>query len=272
MKLKTLAIGVSLLAAGSAQAAPMLVAGWDFSQYIPGFLSTDLGVSLTNTLSSNYSDLDATDAPGLGNGSQPWGTMHVDGLYGSLNTPLDGNDPFRPLAPGFTANDGMAAVAGVPMGSASAGNLILTEATPGQEAFNDLRMVARSVLDVVFEADLSSAYLGDLWQISFGGKTQSGTSNVEVEFSTNGAAYSALGTAALTTVAQAFSFGVPALAVDAMEVFFRLRFAGSTTILPSIDNVAIKAELSPPSVPEPGTALLLAAGATGLAVFGRRRA
>jgi hypothetical protein len=163
------------------------------------------------------------------------------------------------------------------MGSVAAGNRINSEVPVSQSNFNDIRMVARSnsstanILNVVFEADLSGAYLGDLWEISFGGKTSSSTSSVQVEFSTDGASYAALGSAALTTVAQAFSFAVPMLPLDEMEVFFRLVFTGNTTILPSIDNVAIKAEVAP-FVPEPGTALLVAAGLAGLGAFGRRRA
>jgi hypothetical protein len=270
MKIRALAIAFTLLAAGSAQAAPILVAGWDFSQFAPGFLTTDGGLSLTNTLLSNYSDLDATETAGIGTGSG-FGTMRVDGTFGSFATPLNGNDPFRPQTPSILQNQNVAAVAGVPLGDAAASILLLNEATPSQESFNDVRMVARDqagLLDVVFQADLGGAYLGDAWALSFGGVTATGTSSVAVEFSTDGSVYNPIGNAALTTTAQTFSFALGGLGLD--EVFVRLRFTGSNTILPGIDNLALVAEVTPVGVPEPGTALLLLSGLAGLGAFGRR--
>jgi hypothetical protein len=60
-----------------------LVAGWDFSQYDndPLSLSIDGGTTLTNTLAANYSDLDPTS--GAGFDSAAFGTMFMNGLFGS---------------------------------------------------------------------------------------------------------------------------------------------------------------------------------------------
>jgi hypothetical protein len=273
MKMRALATAFSLLVAGSAQAAPMLVAGWDFSQYSPGFLSTDFGNSLTDVLPSNYSDLDDVGELGLGNGSG-YGTMHLDGLFGSFDTPLNGSDPFRPLAPGLTLNTNMAAVAGVLMGSGPAGIALQND---GQADFQDVRMVARgtgapSPLDVVFEVDLGTSFLGSAWQLDFAGQTspaQTLGSSVAVAFSTDGSTYNPIGTAALTTAEQVFSFALGGLDLD--QIFVRLSFTGSNSILPSIDNFTLKAEVTPVSAPEPGTALLTVSGLLGLGVFGRRR-
>jgi len=272
MKMRALATAFVLLVAGSAQAAPILVAGWDFSQFSPGFLTTDGGLSLQNTLASNYSDLDAVGTAGLGNGSG-FGTMHLDGQFTSFNTPLNGNDPFRPLAPGLTLNANMAAVAGVAMGSNPAGTLLLGEAGAAQSQFQDVRMAARGTgapnpLYVVFEVDLGVSFLGASWRLDFAGKTNSSTSNVGVAFSTDGVSYAAIGTAGLGTAEQAFGFDLGATLDD--QVFIRFAFVGDNTILPSIDNVTIKAEVTS-VVPEPGTALLSLAGLLGLGVFGRRR-
>lgn len=277
MKLRTLAIAaVGMLAAGSAGAAPVMVAGWDFSQYSGG-LSTDFFTSQSNTLSSNFSDLDAVQAPVVGDGSQPYGTMHLDGQFGSFNTPLDGNDPFV-----SDTSNGAGSIAanttpsilfpGYVFNSDSIGNTILFGEFPSSQLdFQNNRMTAffappsGNPIDVVFEADLGSL-AGTEWSIRFGGQTIQGTSGIVVEFSTDGAVYTGLGTANLTTGAAAFSFNAP-VASDA-EVFFRLRINGDANVLAGIDNVAIYAS----AIPEPGTLVLLMAGLAGLGVTGRKRA
>jgi hypothetical protein len=282
MKIRSLAIAASLLVSGSAQAAPILVAGWDFSQYIPGFLSTDGGNSLTNTLSSNYSDLDSNDAAlgttavgnaGLGSGATQWGTLHLDGLYGSYNTPLDGADPIAPVPSTITLNSIVGQIA-PPMGSAAAFSQLTLEVPQSQGSADQVGLAAGTnpggpgLLDAVFETSLGSSFLGSGFELSFAGVTGTGTSNLVVEFSTDGANYSLLGNAALGTTAQVFSFA--AGGTNLAEAFFRFRFTGSNSIASRIDNVAVKANVS--VIPEPGTAFLLVAGLSGLAAFGRRRA
>jgi hypothetical protein len=200
--------------------------------------------------------------------------MHLDGQYGSYDTPLS-SPPFRPNTPNIDLNTGNAVVANVPMGSAAAGNNLLTaEAPASQILFNENSMVARTkpgggLLDVVFQADLGGSYFGDLWSVSFAGKTAVNTSSVAVEFSLDGTTYASLGTAGLTTTAQAFSFAAPAVGAGQSDAFIRLRFTGDTTIQPRIDNVTILGQVVP--VPEPGTAIMMMAGLSGLAAFGRRR-
>jgi hypothetical protein len=84
--------------AGGSSAQASLVARWDFSQYAgDGFMSIDGGSSFTNTLSANYSDLDPTF--GAGFESAAFGTMYVDGSFGS--TPVaavSGSEQFLPTA------------------------------------------------------------------------------------------------------------------------------------------------------------------------------
>ena len=277
MKIKALAIAtLSLAVAGSAQAA--LIAGWDFSQYTPGVLSTDGGSTLVNTLSSNYSDLDDTLTPGIGFGSTQWGTMHVDGTLGSFSTPLDFLDPLLPQPGNINQNLNQAIVFGDQMGGPGAGNALLNEDSPNpgsQQSFNDIQLVGTNptstggLLDVVFEANLGASFLGDAFALAFAGATTSGTSDVVVEFSTNnGTTYNPVGTANLTTTAAAFNFALGGSGLS--QAFVRLRIIGSATILPAIDNVTILGNVTP-VVPEPGTAMLALAGILGLGAAGRRR-
>lgn len=284
MKLSTLLkhgfslAGALVLGAGAAHAAPVLVAGWDFSQYDVGALSVD-GATLTNTLESNYSDLDATDLPGLGNGSE-YGTLYLDGRFGSFNTPLDGaTDPFIPQTPNIDQNVDAAVVSGVPMGSAAAGNLLQNEAGPGvgQLLFNSVRMTAAdesaivpNLLDVVFGVDLGASLVGQGFAVSFGGQTLTGSSNLIVEFSADGSAYTQIGTASLTASAAQYAFVAPATPSALTSSFLRLRFDADNSIRPSVDNVAISADVT--VIPEPGPMVLIMSGLTGLAAFGRRRA
>ncbi len=280
MKVRSLSLAVALaLGAGSAQAAPVLVAGWDFSQYSPGFLTIDGAVTLTNTLSSNYSDLDATEYPGIGRGSE-YGTMYLNGAYGSINTPLDGaTDPFIPQTASIEQNVNAAVVAGVPMGSGAAENLLLNEGGPGagQYQFGGVRMeaadewnVVPGILDVVFGVDLGANLLGQGFSVSFGGQTRNGTSSLIVEFSQDGSTYSQIGTALLTTSAAAYSFAAPVTPAALGDAFVRFRFEADNTIRAGVDNVAIAADVT--VIPEPGPMVLIMSGLTGLAAFGRRRA
>lgn len=279
MKLRALSLSIALVAgASSAQAAT--VAGFDFSQYIVGFLSTDGGNTLVNTLPSNYSDLDNTLFPGLGIGSTQYGTMYLNGQFGSYNTPADGfNDPLVPSVPDVNAQAVPLGVFPGPMGSAAALQILLTESpTPsqGQTNANSLQALdpqgiiqPGELIDVVFQADLGTLS-GSGWQIGFGGQMlgpQGGSSNVIVEFSEDGSLYQQIGVAVLTSAATPFLFNAPGSAQNLDEAFFRLRFTPDFFGAPSVDNVQLLAEV----VPEPGTIVLTMAGLAGLAAMGRRR-
>ena len=263
---KLLAIGFALSFAVSATAnAASMVAGWDFSQYLgPNFLTTD-GATVANTLSANYSDLDATD--GLGAESAAFGTMYIDGTNGSYATPGDGTDPFVPTGGNLVSNEGAPGVA-PPFGSGAAYNILCTSEA-SQSFCNDLSMISSAVATPVFGADLTSAaLLGNSWELSFGAQTFSGTAGVTIEVSTDGTAYTSVGTEALTTVDTQYVVPLGALLDGAEQVFVRLGLDAASGS-PIIDNLALSAVTS--VIPEPGTALLTLLGLTGIGVMGRRR-
>lgn len=270
MKAKYLLLSVASLAlAGTSQAA--LIAGWDFSQYSnAGFLTID-GATPTNTLQSNHSALDPTNQSGLE--SNQYGTLHLDGLYGSFNTPLDfATDPVIPFEGSLTSN---ASQAFLGYGSGAACTQGQIESMPGANC-NDFSLIngTDTPVGVVFEANPGATnplQAGENWGISFAGKTvAAGTQSILVEFSPDGSGYVTVGTASLTGVDTLYTFVAPA-GISA-KGFFRLNLTGTGAAsgTPQIDNLGISASLV--LVPEPGTAMLLLAGLVGLAKAGSRRA
>jgi hypothetical protein len=252
------AAAVTFGAAGAAQA--LLVAGWDHSQYFgDALLSTD-GATFTDTLPANYSSL---VAGGLGNAAGAYGTLYLNGQFGSTNVGAgSGTEPFLPSAAvgGSLASNLSAPVVDGFLNPFDS----FTELTLGGQAFmNSLAMTALGAASVVYAAD--AGLPGTDWILTFGARTQAGASSIAIEFSEDGASYAPVGVANLTTVDTAYSFNLSALQVD--RGFVRIVFDSPATA-PVIDNVAISATV----IPEPGTALLLLAGLGGLAAHGRRRA
>ena len=253
----------ALLLATGANAAT--VAAWDFSQYLsPGFLSTD-GVNPATTLNSNYSDLDAVQAPGLGVGSEVFGTLFLDGTAGST---------VASFASGFTAaadltqnNDAVQAVSTVLMGSTAAANLFaFGETPPSQEIVTQVGLQTLTASPVaVFQADASSVFgSANSWELTFAGLSAfGGDSVVTIEVSADGSSFVTLGTETLTGSEGLFNVDLGSTVDGSSTAWVRLSFddvAGAT-----IDNVSFSA------VPEPGVAMLGLLGAIGLARFGRRR-
>ncbi|MGH0035590.1 MAG: hypothetical protein ACQGVK_11250 [Myxococcota bacterium] len=239
---------------GSAEAE--LIAGWDFSQYFgDGFLTID-AATFTAVLDANYSDLDPTFNAGAE--SAAFGTMYIDGSFGSTSVPGlgTGTETFFPTAaaPGSLVSN-LTAPTPNPFDSFT----ILTE--EGQEFTSLLAMSATDTFSVVFEATLESISENRQgWVLSFGGRTFSGTSNVSVDFSTDGSSYSPVATVNLDSVDTRFAVD---LGDDLAEaVYVRLTLDPSVG-QPIIDNVAIEA-------PEPGAALSIATVLAGLGVLRRR--
>ena len=257
------------LAATALLAAPaqaLVVAGWDFSQYLGDSLLTLDGANGANTLSANYSNLDPTFNTGAE--SANFGTMFIDGQYGSTNV-----DPF--VNPQFVPTAGSAGGAG-----SLVSNLTAPVQAPGDNEFdnhsilalegqlftNYLGMTALAPATVVFQADLGVVpQFGEAWQLTFGGQTFSGTSVLGIEYSLDGTSYSSLGTVLLDTNDKPFAVDLFAGGSDTM--FVRLSFTNANG-QPIIDNLALEATV----VPEPGTLLLVGSGLVGLVGFGRRRA
>jgi hypothetical protein len=282
MRVAAIAVfAASLSIAGSARAA--FIAGWDFTQYAGAGtvqISEDPNTFEPinrNTLKANYSDFDTTF--GAGGDSQPFGTMWMNGTNGSTLVDPD-NSIFLPTTGSLTPNLSTPGDNEVPVGDVafdtSAGVLQVGagnyEAGTGQDYRNVLSMRALGNVSVVFEANLSvlgPQYSVENWSLTFAGISSTATSDVTVEFSTDGINYAALTAASLTTTAAAFTRSVLGNAGD--NAFFRLGFTSTgANPIPRIDNVTISGDVT--VIPEPGTAALFLLGLVGLGVAGRRRA
>ncbi len=243
---------VSTSIAGSSQA--FLVAGWDFSQFVGDGLLSINGTTFKTALSANYSDLDPTF--GAGAESAAFGTMYVNGLFGStaINATGNNDEPFLPTAGSLASN------LDAPVPSFDAFTVLQTE---GQVAFNFLSMTALAPVSVVFRADLSSVpETGGNWTLSFAGKTFSGTSTVGVDFSINGSSYANVGTVTLDGADKRFFLNLGTAVSEG--AFVRLNFDPVGNAQPIIDNVAINA-------PEPGAMAQSIAAMLGLLVSVRIR-
>jgi hypothetical protein len=255
------ALALVALVGSSAQAT--MIAGWDFSQYAgDGFMSIDGGSTFANTLDANYSDLDPT--LGAGAESAAFGTMYVDGQFGSTNVPVGtGNEQFLPSA---ALSGSLASNLDAPGGVSDfdSFNTLLSE---GQLSAESLAMIAAAESIVVFEADLGSVpVIGSNWSISFGARTFAGASTVGIAFSSDGVSFTNLAPLTLTTVDTLFTVSLGTAATN--NAYVRLSFDPAGINQPLIDNVAINASLA---VPEPSTAVFGALGLIGLVIVGRRR-
>jgi hypothetical protein len=262
MKTRLLAIAssaiTSLVLAGNAQA--LLVAGWDHSQYLGDALLSIDGATFTDTLGANYSSLDPT---GLGPDSAAYGTLYLDGQFGSTNVGAgSGTEPFLPSAAvGGSLSSNIDAP--VQDGFLNPFDTFTVLTAEGQTFANALAMTAIGAVSVVYAAD--AGLPGIDWSISFGGRTQNGAATVGLEFSADGVNYASLGSFNLTTTDTPYSAALPGLADRG---YFRFVFSSDAVTAPVIDNVAISVGSI---VPEPGTAMLLLTGLAGLTAQGRRR-
>jgi hypothetical protein len=261
-KLLTIASVFALSVSVGASAMAETVAGWDFSQYFSDGLLTTNGTTYTNTLDANYSSRDTTFNAGAD--AATYGSMYMNGSHGSSTETASGDqstDDVVPTAGSLRSNlDGPVSGFG---DNAFESHSILKE--EGQTFTERMALTARDAASIVFEADLSSlgAQAGSDWEVSFGGKTISGTSTVTVEFSKFGNSYTSYGSVMLDTDDTEFT-----VALDSGEAghgFVRLGLSPSGSDQPIIDNVAIHA-----TVPEPGLMVLLVAGVAGLLVLPRR--
>jgi len=246
----------SLFVAGSAQAT--MVAGWDFSQYFgAGFLTTD-GATFSNTLNANYSDFDPTFNAGAE--SAAFGILLMDGSFGSTNVAAgSGSEEVIPFTGSLSNN------LDAPVLNPFDSHTIL--ASEGQVFTSLLSLGANQAASIVFQADLSSTGLqGDAWELSFAGRTLSGTSDVGVEVAFDGGSFATLVNQSLTTTDTLFTVDLGSTAATTVQI--RMAFDPQGIDFPLIDNVAVSAANI---VPEPGTGLLVTTGLLGLAAMGRRR-
>ena len=250
---------IALAAPGRAE----MVAGWDFSQYFgDGLLSID-GQTYTGVLSANYSNLDPTFNAGAE--SAAFGTMYIDGQFGSTAVPLgSGNEQFVPSAALFGGSLQSNLTAPVQQFGDNEFDSHTILVFEGQLFANFLSMIANSPMDVTFAATRGAAPpAGSHWILSLGARSFVETATVGVEFSPTGAGFASVRTLILNDVDSRYEVDLgPATSANA---YVRLRFAPEGIAQPFIDNVAI-------SVPEPGALGAGLAAAAALAACRRRRA
>jgi hypothetical protein len=227
---------MGFLASLPASADELMIAGWDFSQYVgDGFLSIDSS-TFTDTLSANYSNLDPTGNAGAE--SAQYGTMYIDGQFGSTDVPEGtGTEQFIPTAGSLVSNKD-APVQGIGDNEFDAHSVLSGE---GQAYTQLLAMTANTEVDVVFQADVSSVGTASNWFVTFGAKAFSGTSTVGVDFSPTGSGYTTIDSVTLT--ATEAPYNVALSSESSGEGFVRLRF-NSAGGQPIIDNVGVHADLA----------------------------
>ncbi len=250
--------------AGTASAAPtpvQLVGGWDFSQYRADD-TLDSGAGPADTLPANYSSHDAT--AGAGSGSAAFGTLFMNGTFGSTNVSEVAVSPEVVAHAHATEANREAPVdeRGANAFPWSAFDSFRVLASEGQVNQERTGITARAPVDVVFQADHGPAATGQ-WKLSFAGFAinPTGAVNVDVEFAPSCGAYAPAGTVSLTGAEQTFSLDVGGAAVTDNDVCVRLGL-DPTNGQPVIDNVAL---------PEAGLASMFVAGALLVAGLERRR-
>jgi len=262
--LKTTLGSLALSLAISAPAQAVMIAGWDFSQYVSnGELSID-GATYTNVLSANYSNLDLTF--GAGAESAAFGALFFDGSFGSTNVdPASGTAALTPASNSLASNIN-APVVGGGLNPFDSFEVLQSE---GQFAANPLSLQIQNAVSFVFAAYTNTIPgLGSDWSVSFGGQTGSGTSTVGIEFSTDGITYVSAGSSTLTSIDSTFTMSLGGLASEAAFIRFSVNPTGGAT---RIDNVAINGTIVPP-VPLPSTVMLLGISLAAFAALSRRRA
>ncbi len=256
---QTLFVASALVACAGLVAKPAgpvaMVAGWDFSPYPDdGMLSLD-AEHFTATLDANYSDLDPTE--GAGAESARFGTMHLDGSFGSSQSPLGFDDPFVPSAAAHgSLRSNLDAPAGVRF------DCFETLRREGQLFAGPLTMTARERTKAVFAADLSSVpELGEDWSLRFAGKTSAGRVPVEIDFSTDGASFRRAGSVELSEADSAFDVRLGS--ARSQRAYARLEIEPHPETVryqqAFIDNVAIRARLVAPPGASPTPLVALSA-------------
>jgi hypothetical protein len=236
--LRSIAAAVIFSTLGASTAAADTVAGWDFSQwYQSGILSID-GLTGSNTLAANYSNLDPTNNAGAE--SAQFGTLYFNGQFGSTSVVPDGsgNEVFQPTVPSLTSNLD-APVLGPGTNPFDSLTILASENQRFQQL---LSMGAIGNAQVVFSADLRNVpQTGSNWLVSFAGQATS-NSTLSIDFSTNGTSFASAGSVNLTPEDTRYEVTLPAASSDL--AFVRFRFTPPSGGTQLIDNVAIEATLS----------------------------
>ncbi|NBD38231.1 MAG: hypothetical protein GVY10_06655 [Verrucomicrobia bacterium] len=235
-----------VLGTGGLFGQPMMIAGWEFSQFPAGGFNaignvSEPDFSQAGALKANYSELLEDSAAG-GPLAAEFGTLYYDGTNGSTSAgPLDisGTDTVFPFAQNL---DSETEQVSPPYSSTASENVLIFN---GQKVYNNFALKIKADNSLVFTADAGTE--ASAWEITFAFQTETSTAggqSLSLEYFDGANFVSAGSPLTVTATDQGTTVALPGL--DGMAtVRIRMNISGAADAnAVVIDNVGIAADLS----------------------------
>lgn len=248
------ALSAGLLAGAQAQE---VVAGWDFSQFVPAFSSTD-GQTLVSQANANFVRRGPGQLIGIAGVERApdFGVIYYDGSFGSTE--------FSELGTDALYNGGADAGAfNSPGGSLGASGQINTLVAQGQAQGRAQAMSigsGRNGQSIVIAMDMSDYFdgvtAGSDWFLTYAGQTldTDGSSSIAWEYSLDGSEYTSVTTNQLSSSLTGYTVDLSD-AGETSQLYIRATFNGIDGQAAYFDNLHVNA--SPVTSGETGGSLFI---------------